>query len=303
MACIALWRGDNVMGRLIIDNSRFADPNDLALVCLISIALCGFAITRKQMAVKKVAGLVTIAILLYAMARTGSRGAFLGFGTALVYVFWTSSIMGKLKMAIATIAAAFIAAMVLPPEVYFRYLTLFSEDTPASDMREIRSAEGSSEARLHLLMQSLKMTVRHPLLGVGPGNFAVAENEVAQAQGRRRGSWHQTHNMYTQVSSENGIPAALLYIAILVLALQATKRTMRIAPQHRDADTVYKSAFWIRVALLTFAVSGFFLSVAYCDMLPLLAGLAIALELAVRAEIPKVNRVPAMMPVAAGARA
>lgn len=129
------------------------------------------------------------------------------------------------------------------------------------------------------------MTLKHPFLGVGPGNFSVVENEVAQSKGLRRGSWHETHNMYTQISSENGIPACMLYIAILLLALRATKRTGKMANLHPDADTVAKAALWLRVALIIFAVSGAFLSVGYSDMLPLMSGLAIALELAVLNEV------------------
>lgn len=308
MACVALWRGDHVMGRLIVANSRFGDPNDMAVVCLISIALCGFLVTRKQMFLKKLAAVTAGSVLLYAVARTGSRGAFLAFAAGLAYLFWTTSATGKVKMIIALVATVFLAAVALPPEVYFRYATLFSDEAPVSEAHEMTAAENSADARLHLLVQSVYITMQHPLLGVGPGNFAVAENDVAQSQGRRRGAWHDTHNMYTQISSENGVPAAILYIAVLLLALRATKRTMRIAKQHRDADTVEKAAFWLRVAMLTFGVSGFFLSIAYCDMLPLLSGLAIALELAVKAEIPKTVKGSGAAPVAvapayAGARA
>ena len=48
----------------------------------------------------------------------------------------------------------------------------------------------------------------------------MVENDMARSKGLFKGSWHETHNMYTQISSENGIPAALMYIAILALALR-----------------------------------------------------------------------------------
>jgi O-antigen ligase len=284
MSLIALWRGDNMMGRLIIDNSRFADPNDLALVCLLGLPLCCFLLLRPQPVYKRLAGLLMMGPLIYALARTGSRGAAIGLAGGVVYVFWKASAIWKFAMIVGLAAVLLGAAAVLPPEVYMRYVGLVSKETP-TDTQEMVAAEGSSEARFHLLQESVAITFLHPLLGVGPGNFAVAENDKAKEQGLFRGSWHTTHNMYTQVSSENGIPAVLLYIAILVLAMRATKRTLDVAKYHPDADSVAKAAFSIRVALLAFSIAGFFLSVAYSDMLPLLSGLAVALEIAVMNEI------------------
>jgi len=54
----------------------------------------------------------------------------------------------------------------------------------------------SAQQRKELLFKSLKVTVRHPLFGVGPGNFEVVS-----------GAWDVTHNSYTQISAEGGIPA------------------------------------------------------------------------------------------------
>lgn len=287
MCVVALWRGDNMLGRLMIDNSRFADPNDLAIVCLLGLACLAFLLSRKQKMLSRLAYFVMFGVCFYALIRTGSRGAFLGLVAGIVYLFWKASAIGKLKMATAVGALVFFAAIILPPEVYVRYAALFSDEAKGSDTHEALAAEGSSEARLHLLWQSLTMTITHPLLGVGPGNFAVVENEMAKEKGFVKGSWHETHNMYTQISSENGVVAAVIYIAVLLLALKATNRTMKIAKHHPNASDVYNSAFWLRAGLMMFAVSGFFLSVAYSDMLPLFTGLAFALELATREEIDR----------------
>ncbi len=310
MSCIALWRGDNILGRLIIDNSRFADPNDLALVCLIGLALCGFLITQKGNNWTKALGVAMSLPILYALSRTGSRGAMMGFAAGVVYLFIKSSITGKMKMMIILGACVFFSIAVLPPEVYMRYTGMVS-DTSASETDEMQAAESSGEARFHLFQQSLIMTARHPLLGVGAGNFSVVENEMAQASGQARGAWHETHNMYTQMSSENGVLAAILYIAVIVLAMGSTKRTRKLAKHHPDPFSVERAAFWIRLSLIVFSVSGFFLTVAYSDMLPLLSGLAIALEIAVRNELriaappqPAAApvRAPEFTPVLAGVR-
>ena len=208
----------------------------------------------------------------------------MGFAAGILYLFFKTSVAGKIKMLVVMAAMILVAVLVLPPKVYLRYVGMISDTTDA-DVVELDVAEASSEARLSLLQESLWMTLRHPLLGVGPGNFAVVENDTARAKGYARGSWHETHNMYTQVSSENGVLAALMYIAVLVLGLRATRRTIQVAKQHPKSHDVEKAAFWMRVATIMFAVSGSFLSVGYSDILPLMSGLAIALELAVLNEV------------------
>lgn len=305
MSAIALWRGDNILGRLRIDDSRFADPNDLALICLIGAGLCCFLIVRPGSMLGRLRGILFLGIILYTFSRTGSRGALIGFAAGVAYLFFKASITGKAKMLVVMVAMMLVATVVLPPKVYLRYVGMVS-DTSDADVAELGAAESSSEARLYLLQESLWMTLKHPLLGVGPGNFAVVENETAVTKGFAKGAWHETHNMYTQISSENGILAALLYIAVLVLGLQATQRTIHLAKQHPNAQEVEKAAFWIRVATIMFAVAGSFLSVGYSDVLPLLTGLAIAFELAVRNEIRKkpapVVQVRSFTPAFAGIR-
>lgn len=296
MSLVALWRGENVLGRLIIDNSRFADPNDLALVCLIGIPFCCFLVARRENKLQRVAGLLMILPLLYATARTGSRGAALGMAGGLLYVFLKASPFLKITMAVGLVMVGATAAVVLPPEVYLRYVGA-TADAPNSP-GELAAAESSATARLFLLKESIAITLVNPVFGVGAGNFPVVENDRAKASGLTRGSWHVTHNMYTQVSSENGIPAALLFIAVLGLGVRATKRTLNVAKFHPDAESVSKAAFWLRVALLVFSISGFFLSVAYTDMLPLLSGLAVAFELAVLNEIRMSMKAATPQPVA-----
>jgi hypothetical protein len=125
------------------------------------------------------------------------------------------------------------------------------------------------------MKHALILTAQNPLLGVGPGNYMVAENELATDAGQRRGAWHETHNMYLQWSSEVGIPALLCFLWIIIYSLRQVNalQKLRVQPEHAR---IASGAFWIQTALVSFSACGFFLSVAYVDTLPLLAGLAIA---------------------------
>jgi O-antigen ligase len=80
------------------------------------------------------------------------------------------------------------------------------------------AAIGSQVQRQELFKKSLYITITHPLLVVGPDQFAVAVAGDSAKQGVHSPSLG-THNSYTQVSSECGIPAFICWCAVLVLLL------------------------------------------------------------------------------------
>src|SRR6185437_3589419 len=71
---------------------------------------------------------------------------------------------------------------------------------------------GSMDARRDLLMESIRVTLQHPIFGVGPGNFQAYTK-----------SWHVTHNTYTELSSETGIPGLALFLTILYFTFRNLK--------------------------------------------------------------------------------
>jgi hypothetical protein len=82
----------------------------------------------------------------------------------------------------------------------FQDSTLEMQDGQTEAERQsLISAEGSSQARRGLLLSSLKLTMQHPLLGVGPGQFAPYMAAQAGASGVHA-FWVGTHNTYTQLS-------------------------------------------------------------------------------------------------------
>jgi O-antigen ligase len=172
----------------------------------------------------------------------------------------------------------------LPSTVKNRYSTLLglSSDNNPADLAA-GAAAGSAEGRQYLLMKSLMITAQHPLLGVGAGLFAIAENSVAIHEGKARGAWHETHNMYTQVSSEDGIPAFIFFVAAIVAAFRALNRVIKGGKSSTDPVIIEASrtAYWIRLALLAMASSGFFLSIAYTNELQVLIALSMGMDFSV----------------------
>src|SRR5208282_1118084 len=116
---------------------------------------------------------------------------------------------------------------------------------------ESQSASASQVQRKALLIKSLVVTAQHPLFGVGAGNFQVVS-----------GMWHETHNSYTQMSSEAGLPALILYLMILWRAFANVGEAKQRASAGRDEDGVLWASA-LRASLLGFVVGSVFDSVAY----------------------------------------
>jgi O-antigen ligase len=95
------------------------------------------------------------------------------------------------------------------------------------------------------------------------------------------------HNSLIQVSSECGIPAALLFIAATYSTWRRLSKTFREARQRQDSIDIRVAALCIMIAVLGFSVAAFFLSLAYTFYLPAMAGLAVALSNAATAEFKR----------------
>ena len=297
---IGLFAGGTVAQDRIGElNLRFGDANEFAQVLLIGMCLMlGYSATPGRIGLAKIMAYGGVILMLVSFFRTGSRGGFIGLLTIVIFVFIKESVAAKAGMLILVAVVALCVMTFLPSTIKQRYVTLFggSSDNP-TDNASIAAA-GSAEGRQYLLQQSLMITARHPIFGVGAGLFAVAENSVAVQGGKAKGAWHETHNMYTQVSSENGIPAFIFFVAAILAAFRALNRVIALGKDTKDQMILEasRSAYWIRLALLSMASSGLFLSIAYSNELQVLIAFAMGLNYSVNSYIQSLQGQPAAVP-------
>jgi O-antigen ligase len=260
-------------GRLAVGGGTLTNPNDLAMYILTSLPFCVYALYRAR-GWRKLFWVLTVLASLNYVSKTGSRGALLAIAVASIYVFFKSS-MGQKALMGAAIAAAMLAAPIVVPEhIYMRYMTIFSSGASDSGGSE---AEGSTQARLDLLKKSVDVTLQNPIFGVGPGMFPLAAFGTMKA--------HVSHNMYTQLSSETGIPGLLMYLTALGFCLYSTGKLLKRAKKDPSLTEIYRAAFTVRIALMLYMVMSFFGSVAYGVPVMILLGLAEVLRKTATAEI------------------
>jgi O-Antigen ligase len=254
----------------------FDNSNELAMQLLVGITQFVYLFSQKNRA-GKILAIMGIAISMPYMFWTGSRGCVLGaiaYGILLLYMS-----RNRVRVLAAMIAMAAIGLIVAPGAVLHR-LTLWTGDEPATTASDL-SAIQSQMSRIELLKRSVSETISHPLFGVGPGQFPVAVMDEAKA----RGEWFQwlgTHNSYTQVSSECGIPAFILYVATMVACFSINFRLWKVFRNRPDGADIALLSAALLSGCLVFAVCAFFFHMAYGGVLPLLGGQTLALYFAAK---------------------
>ncbi len=256
-------------GRLDVgsEGSTIQDPNDFAahlLIMLPVIALYAFAKGRPVFV--KAFGALIIAAGLVEIMSTGSRGGFVALMGMTAYIALTGSSKMKIAVFLGLPFVGLCAFPLVPQQARDRILSLFDSSEASESARE------SSNARRALLMASLTATATHPLFGVGPGTFQEYQAGLA-AESNQKGMWHETHNGYTQLSAECGIPAFLLYISAIYVAFTSLRRASRT-----KLPVIPETARTLAIMIAGFSGSLIFLAQGYRFTMLVVGAITVAIN-------------------------
>ena len=234
------------MTRLEIGNGLYGNANDFAIMIALNWPIClGFMLATRN-PFKKLAWGIGLVAMLSAVTLTYSRSGFMATMVAVIASFWEFGIKGKRKHIV--VAAGVLALLLLPVLIPSHYgIRLAGIINPSMDPLD----RGSAEVRRQILILSLKMTATHPIFGVGPGQF---EN-ITQ-------TWFLTHNTYTQLSSEVGIPGFILFVLILRRVFR-NLRDIHKTERFRTDPQVHIFASALRASFAGYLVGAFFASYGY----------------------------------------
>ena len=285
LAILALiLRGVDRTGRLGLIGTRYENANDFAWTLIVGLSFLTFLIMRGNRREKTIAVLLSAPILL-ALVKTGSRMGSIGIGILAVFGFLQASRAVRIKLAIGVPILLALLLAVAPPEIRLRYTIWFgtgenySGRALSAEERTANTAIGSAEGRVQSLKDSIYLTLIHPVFGVGPGNFPVAQNDLAMSRGESRGLWVLTHNTYTQISSEMGIPGLVIYLAFLYLCFKPLNSILHTRYAGKEWHDLQAMAKTLRVSLIAVLAMAVFDSYGYDVNIPILAGICCALGL------------------------
>ena len=249
------WNNQRIGGAI---GALFGNSNDLALhlVTMVPLAV-GFGFATKNL-LKRILYLGFAVMFVAATVVTFSRGGFIGLFFTMLVLARKLGRKNKFLSAGALVVAITALLIFAPASYSSRLSSIFNT---ASDFT------GSSTQRTEILKRSIWVTLRYPLTGVGLGNFHFKSVQELV-----------THNAYTQVSSEMGIAALVVYVMFMVYPL---RRLRKIEEQTLEDPERRKFHYWsigIQASIVAYMTTSFFASVAYYWYIYYIIGYAVALR-------------------------
>lgn len=250
------------------------DANDMALVAGVGIAIT-LLVFQLGSIKTKLACVAIIVLCGMTMARSGSRGGFLGLAVVIVglLVLLKKVSVGK---RVGFVFAIMIGLVIAAPEGYWTQMNTIT--APTEDYNWT-----SPVGRKAVWTRGLRDYMLHTPFGVGVDNFQLAEGTISERlrtwDPTQAGiKWSAAHNSFVQAAAEMGIPGLVLYTWFVFGCAWVLFRLKRKVPDRwhkgtREEQILYYTMVYLPVAILGFAASGFFVSFAYADIVYILAAL------------------------------
>lgn len=208
-----------------VPGGSLGNRNFVAHVAAFGLPVCMLAAFRARSFARS----ISVAIVTASLVLTRSRAAWLAFAAVMLVFLVATFVSGPLRrdgrtwrrLAVILILAGcgVAAALLIPNTLRWRSRNPYLE----SMQRVADYQEGSGRGRLMQYQRSLWMAVRHPLFGVGPGNWAV---EYPAHAARRDPSLNESEpgmtlnpwpsSDWVAMVAERGFPAVILMALIFV---------------------------------------------------------------------------------------
>lgn len=254
------------------------DNNGYAMIFVMALPLVYFLIFSEKKSIIKILLIILFPLLIHAIILTYSRGGFLGL--CVVCVFCLLRTKKKLAIGIAGILLIALIVRLAGPPVIERLSTIknYEQDSSAAE-------------RLESWKAGLRMIASHPLSGVGLDNYRYLSMEY-NPDGLSNAI--VAHNTFIHTGAEAGIPALLLYLALLFSCFKDLRR-IRIKFHSDKENWKYYYASMLESSLLGYIVCGIFLTLSWFELFYPMIALTVALkrvtyESEIKAAVKKPNK-------------
>jgi hypothetical protein len=259
ISCLPLIQALQRLGR------GFYLDNDLPLLSAIVFPFAALGVAAAPHWVLRAAFALPAAGLLGIIAAAQNRGAAVALVGAALALWWNSRC--RLRWLLAGLPAIVLAAWLFVPQGHFeRFRALWDQQSGHPTAGRDRA---TAQGRLTLWDGAIDMLSDHPIVGVGPGNFARETGLYLRKKTRL-----PAHNSILHMAAETGIPGALLYLTLFIGAVIVLQRRLR-DPQ---SDWHAPLARSVLAALIAYLVGGLFMSRHDMQLAYILLGWAVVLQ-------------------------
>ena len=234
----------------------------IAVIGLPSLVWC--TVTARRSA-QTLAGSFGVAIVAAALVLSRSRAAWLAVAASALLLFfpmlasrkyWAGQkVGGRFARLVLSAVIGAIIAIVMPNSLNWNSESPYLDSARAM----VDYKKGSGRGRVDQYENSLQMSVRHPLLGVGPGNwpveyvrFAPGDDRSLTAEGMTANPWPSSD--WVAFMSERGfVPAIALLTAFGAMFMSSLRRWRDLG----DGDAVLAQLVLAGTIVSTIVVSAF----------------------------------------------
>ncbi len=259
------------------------DAGDVALTLVVAVPLLLFTFQVSRFRGKLVSAIFLVGAV-FVLARSESRGAFLGLLAVMLLLLFAVHSMNTWKRMFALVAVA-ITLLLGGRENYWELM---------NTLTDIKSDYNytATNGRRQIAIRGMGYMLQYPVFGIGIGNFARAEGtisgeKVIQARAGQGIRWAAAHNSHVQIAAELGVGGAVAWTVMLVGSVVGLVRLRRRLPKQwvrgtLDQRTIYLACQYVAISIIGFAVSATFLSFAYREHVYLLMAVTAGVFLCAR---------------------
>jgi O-antigen ligase len=241
-----------VWGGRLHSVSGLYDGNDMASVMAIAFPLAAGLVLRGSGSRDRLLGAIAAITFVLVVVGSGSRGGALALlAGAIVFALGLKGQRGMIGLLALAVGLA-LAWATAPNSFRSRMLSLTELENDYNYTHDTGRKAVWARARGYIKS--------NPVLGVGMGNFPIAEGGAWEEMDRR-GKWSQAHNAYLQAWVELGVFGGSLLVLILLAAAKQALPFWRARPRGRAPPPPHQPEFL--ASLAAFAVGAYFLSHAY----------------------------------------
>lgn len=271
------------------------DSNDVCVVMVVGLAFT-LLLLQVSRGWKRWFLLLDVVGIAATIARSGSRGGFLGLAAfVLAGLLLVNSVSASRRI---TLLALLVGGLVVaaPPGYWKQMGTLVD---PTDDYNY-----SSIDGRRALIERGVNYMFEYPAFGLGIDNFMKAECSISRkARERVPGEGIRCtppHNSWVEAGAELGIPGLLVWGSMVIGGIIAMLRLRRRLPRawRRGNDTerlLYGATHFFAVGMIGFAVSAFFVTFAWMDIVYIIAAFMAGLYVAIRAYQSSADGAPGPM--------
>jgi O-antigen ligase len=227
------------------------DPNDIALVAVVCLPFAT-SLFRERSWFWRLFGAAAAGAAMLIVVLSASRGGLIAAGVVLLFMIVRARYSLSKTWKLLIVPAAAIALAMAPPVFWARVTTL-------GDMSSDYNVT-SDGGRVQIWKRGFKTFVGHPIVGVGGGQFAVADGMSPDRVGADDQSWHTAHNSIIQIAVELGVVGLIGFFGLHVPTLRAARGARRAAESGRVTPEMAALGETLFLAIIGFQVAGMFLS-------------------------------------------